>query len=480
MIHIPVLRWGEAYRSLQVERIEHFATGAPVAEVSQANPGLIERDLRRMDRAREALRAIPSRELLQRCQAAADLFMTATLPVGEDSQQTPQDYIRCQSATTGLPEKMCRSNMQMLHHVLTNLEAILNSLMRGLDLEILTRGYGQENGTMRSSQATTPALGLVLPSNSPGVHGLWLPVIPLQIGLVLKPGSQEPWTPLRIVQAFFRAGIPKEAISLYPGSADAGAAVLANCPRALIFGSEATVERYKSSPGVRVHGPGFSKILLGDDAVDDWEKYLDVMVTSILSNGGRSCINGSGVWASRHTREIADALAKRLGPIQPLPPEHPEAALAAFTVKGQAQGIDADIEAALAEPGVEDVTAKFRGGSRLVSKERCGYLRPTIVHCDSPTAAMAKKEYMFPFATVVRCPQEQMISSIGPTLVATAVTRDETFRAELLAARNIDRLNFGPIPTTQLNWLQPHEGNIVDFLFRARAFQLAPLEGERR
>jgi len=22
-----------------------------------------------------------------------------------------------------------------------------------------------------------------------------------------------------------------------------------------------------------------------------------------------------------------------------------------------------------------------------------------------------------------------------------------------------------------LNWLQPHEGNIVDFLFRARAFQ---------
>jgi hypothetical protein len=32
-------------------------------------------------------------------------------------------------------------------------------------------------------------------------------------------------------------------------------------------------------------------------------------------------------------------------------------------------------------------------------------------------------------------------------------------------------LNIGPIPTTRLDWLQPHEGNIVDFLFRARAFQ---------
>jgi hypothetical protein len=38
-------------------------------------------------------------------------------------------------------------------------------------------------------------------------------------------------------------------------------------------------------------------------------------------------------------------------------------------------------------------------------------------------------------------------------------------------ARNIDRLNVGPIPTCALNWLQPHEGNIIDFLFRNRAFQ---------
>jgi hypothetical protein len=31
------------------------------------------------------------------------------------------------------------------------------------------------------------------------------------------------------------------------------------------------------------------------------------------------------------------------------------------------------------------------------------------------------------------------------------------------------------VPTTQLNWLQPHEGNIVEFQFRARALQTAPV-----
>ena len=79
---------------------------------------------------------------------------------------------------------------------------------------------------------------------------------------------------------------------------------------------------------------------------------------------------------------------------------------------------------------------------------------------------------MFPFATVVECPQERMIESIGPTLVCSAITDDPTFKRRLTDATHIDRLNIGPIPTIKLDWLQPHEGNIVEFLFRARAFQI--------
>jgi acyl-CoA reductase-like NAD-dependent aldehyde dehydrogenase len=406
------------------------------------------------------------------CKSAADLFLNAELPLGEGTQ-TPDEFVRQQSATTGLPEHMCRFNMEKLHYVLTNLDGILTSLMRGLDFDILTRGYGMEGNVMRSYQAYSPVLGMVLPSNSPGVHGLWLPIIPLQIGLVLKPGPQEPWTPWRMTQAFFQAGVPKQAVAIYPGLGDVGAAVLAHCPRSLIFGGTATVERYHGNPNVQVHGPGFSKILLGDDVVDEWEKYLDIMVNSIYVNSGRGCINCSGVWASRHTEAIADAIAQRIGPIAPLPPDDDKAALAAFTVKGQAEAINNDIESTLQESGVVDVTAQYRDGERWVAMERCDYLRPTIIHCPSPDNAAAKKEYMFPFATVVQCPQDQMISKIGGTLVCSGITNDEKFRRALLDATNIDRLNLGAIPTIQLNWFQPHEGSIVDFLFRARAYQTA-------
>jgi acyl-CoA reductase-like NAD-dependent aldehyde dehydrogenase len=469
MIHIPVLRWGEPYKSLDIDKVVHFDSGEALAEVSRANGGLIERDMRKAQRARDALREIPIADLLQMMKKAGELYVEAQLPLG-DGTQTPDQFVRMQSATTGLPEHMCRFNMKKNHFVLSQMDKILDALTRGLDLNILSKGYGVEaRGVPVSYQAQSPVLGLVLPSNSPGVHTLWLPIIPMQIGLILKPGPQEPWTPYRMAEAFFQAGVPKQAIAIYPGLGDVGAAVLASCPRNLIFGGTATVERYRGDPRVQAHGPGFSKILLGDDVVDDWRKHLDVMVDSVFVNSGRGCINCSGVWASRHTNEIAEALAERMGPVQPLPPEDPKAALAAFTVPGQADAVSADIDKDLQTAGAQDMTAKY--GNRLVKKERCDYLRPTVIHCDSPAHPIAKKEYMFPFCTVVRCPQEKMLESIGPTLVCSAITGDKKFQRALIDAVHIDRLNIGPIPTIQLNWLQPHEGSIVDFLFRARAFQ---------
>jgi acyl-CoA reductase-like NAD-dependent aldehyde dehydrogenase len=471
MLNIPILRWGQPYTSLEQDHVIHFLTGETLARVSQANSGLLSRDMRQASRARDVLSEIPIAELIGIMKKAADLYLNATLPMG-DGEQTPDDFARQQSASTGLPEHLCKGNMAKNHFVLSNMDRILDALTRGLNLDILTRGYGVESrGVMVSYQTQAPVLGLVLPSNSPGVHTLWLPVIPMQVGLVLKPGPQEPWTPYRMAAAFFEAGVPREAISIYPGGGDIGAEVVRRTRRSLIFGGTATVERYKGDPRVQVHGPGFSKILLGDDVVDNWERYLDIMVDSVFANSGRGCINCSGIWASRHTREIAEAIAARIGPVEPKPPQDPESRLAAFTIPGAARAIWSSIDGNLDSPGVEHTTGAF--GPRLVEKERCGYIRPTVVHCDTPEAPLANTEFMFPFLSVVKCPQEEMLRKIGPTLVCSAITQDAQFQRKLIDAEHIDRLNLGAIPTIKLDWLQPHEGNIVEFLFRPRAFQAA-------
>jgi len=471
MLNIPVLRWGEPYESLEVDEIKHFYTGEPIAKVSQANGGIVKRDMNKAWKCRDILRQFPISDLIAKLKLAADLYENGTLPMG-DGTQSPEDFVKQQSSTTGLPESLCKGNITKNSFVLRNMDKIMDCLTRGLDLNILTKGWGMEHrNVIVSYQCQAPVLGAVLPSNSPGVHTLWLPVIPLQVGLALKPGSQEPWTVYRIVSAFTQAGIPKEVFGVYPGGHDAGGALLEALDRAMIFGSAQTVEKYKGNPRVQAHGPGFSKVILGDDEVDNWEQHIDMMAESIATNSGRGCINASGVWASRHTEEIAAALAAKLGPIEVKPPQDPEAKLAAFTVPGQGKGVWSMIEQDLKESGVKDMTSQY--GERLIEKELCSYLRPVIAHSSSPDTAIVKKEYMFPFASVVKCPEDQFLKKMGYTLVCTAITKNEKLIGQLSDATFIDRLNIGPIPTTRLNWLQPHEGSIIDFLYRSRAYQVA-------
>lgn len=472
MIELPAIRWGEPYQSLDVDEVNHFYTGEPVARVHTVGAGIIRRDAKKAKRARQMLQAMSPAELIEKCKVAGELFETGTLTVG-DSKQTPADFIQQQSATTGMPVSMCEANVTKNAFVLKNLDQILDCLTRGLDLNILARGYGEEGrGVTVSYQAQCDALGAVLPSNSPGVHTLWLPVIALQMGLVLKPGSSEPWTPYRVFAAMVEAGIPKEAFCLYPGAgADIGGAILTSCRRSMIFGGPQTIEQYSGNPKVQVHGPGFSKIIFGDDCIDDWEQHIDMLVDSVYRNGGRSCINCSSIYASRHTKLIAEALAAKLGPIEVLPPDDPNSGLAAFTIEGAAQAIWKGVERDTATSTVTDMTASY--GERLVEKPPVAYLRPVVLHHTSPESEARNKEYMFPLVNVVECPQAKMQAAMDYTLVCTAITNDDDFRRELINSTEIDRLNFGPIPTPKLDWLQPHEGNLIEFLYRSRALQLS-------
>src|SRR5438105_7626462 len=102
MLHIPISRWGEPYKSLELDKVVHFATGEVLAEVSRANGGLVERDMKHAPRARKVLQEIPIKKILEMAKKAGELYATAELPFGEGGSQTPDQFARMQSATTGL------------------------------------------------------------------------------------------------------------------------------------------------------------------------------------------------------------------------------------------------------------------------------------------------------------------------------------------------------------------------------------------
>lgn len=473
-MHLSILRQGKLYRSMDTVEIRSVRTSEPVATVSQANAGLIRRDLRRMEAAREALRAVPAEQLLEICARAAERFMEADLSLGEDGgTQSPAEYVAALSETSGLPHALCRRNMAKIYQVLTQMPTIVRGLTRGLDLEVIDQGIGEQAGAPVSFFPVTSALGVVLPSNSPGVNSLWIPAIPLKVPVVLKPGREEPWTPYRIIQAFIAAGAPAEAFSFYPTDHEGSAAILEGCGRALIFGDESTVARYAGNPAIQVHGPGRSKILIGEDCVDRWPEFVELIVESIAANGGRSCINASAVVVPRHGDAIAAAVAERLARIRPLSAEDENAVLAGFANPKMAEWIDGAIEEGLAVDGAVEVTAAYRQGPRRVELDGSTYLLPTLVRCRSFEHLLANREFLFPYASVVEVPQAQMLETIGPSLVVTALTEDPRFIEALIALPLIERLNLGPLPTSHVQWDQPHEGNLFECLYRRRAIQRA-------
>ncbi len=478
MIHIPILRHGVPYKSLDVIRIPHHRTRETFAEMSQANGGVIRRDLRdeTQAEARRALAKIPFEQLLEICARAADHFLNDTLPLGE-AGQTPDDYVEQLSATTGMPHALVRRNMGKIAGVMTEMRTVLRGLTRSLDLSILDAGHGEHGGHSLSFYPRTQSLGVVLPSNSPGVHSLWVPAIALKIPLVLKPGSAEPWSPYRLAQAFMKAGCPPEAFSYYPADHAGAGEILRRTGRSMFFGDVSAVGSWEGDPRVEIHGPGYSKVLIGEDQLGAWERHVDLMAASIADNGGRSCVNASGVWvAESHAEAVAQALAQKLVKIVPRLADDPEATLAPFADPKVAERISLQIDIGLDSPGAREITAELRKGPRLVQHDGCTYLLPTVILCDSAEHPLANREFLFPFASVVKVSADEMArmpEPLGKTLVVTALTGHRPLVDKLLASPHVDRLNVGAIPTNVISWDQPHEGNLFEHLYARRSFQAA-------
>ena len=466
MIHIPILRAGRSYRSLKTVVVPHIKTGEPLVEVSQANRGLIAKDLLDLPLHKRTLSQRTIADLIAMCKDAARLFTSSDLPL-DSGTQSPDDYIKQVSGTTGLPEVLCQQNMGKIQGVLENIATVLDGLTRGLDLQILDTGWGIQKARTMSYVCETDALGAVLPSNSPGVHSLWIPAVALKVPLVLKPGREEPWTPYRIAQAFMEAGMPPEAFSFYPTDYPGANEILFRCGRSMLFGSGSTVASWVNDPRVEIHGPGRSKIIIHEGQNADWVEYIDLVVESVSKNGGRSCINASGVWVTANGREIAENLAGRLAQIEPKPLNHPEAGIAAWANPKAAHSISALIDRHLKEHGATELTK----GERVVELDGCTFLRPTVIWCEDPEHPLANTEFPFPFVAVVEVPASQLVESIGATLVASVISEDADLIDKFIATPQIDRLNIGAIPTNQISWDSPHEGNLFEHLYRQRAFQ---------
>src|SRR5690349_16819739 len=137
-LHIPALRRGKPYASLDKAEVKDCRTGDALALISQVNAGVIRKDLAKIAEARAALKRFSCNQLIEICSKAAHLFLNDSLPLGDRGHtQSPDQYVETLSSTCGLPFVMVRRNSQKIAAALSNMRTILNGLTRGLDLSII-------------------------------------------------------------------------------------------------------------------------------------------------------------------------------------------------------------------------------------------------------------------------------------------------------------------------------------------------------
>src|SRR6185436_9735825 len=102
--HLPVIRRGRLYESLDQIPVNDHRTGQSLATISQVNAGVIRKDLAKITESRARLRDFSVAELFTICAKAGELFAKGKLPLGDQGhEQSPQQYIETLSATSGLP-----------------------------------------------------------------------------------------------------------------------------------------------------------------------------------------------------------------------------------------------------------------------------------------------------------------------------------------------------------------------------------------
>ena len=438
--------------------VPNVHTGEIHTELGYANPGLIRRDARALVRAQAALHNLDVDALFSSIEAAGALFAEGELTVGGQTQSA-DDYIRAVSATTGIPEPLCALNTDKIRAACTEIRTSVSGLMGGLDPVVF------DTGVSTSGQAYTRATGLgaVLPSNAPGVHALWVPAIAMKVPVALKPGGSEPWTPYRLAAALVAGGVPSEAISIYPTDHRGAEALLEHSERGMVFGHASTVAAHVDNDSISIHGPGYSKILVGDDGVDNLESLLDTIIASVLDNGGRSCINASTVIVPRQGQAVAQAIAERLGAVRARPLTDPAAQLAAFASRSAAEGMAQHISEQISGTAV-DCSESY--GDAVQESEGLIFMRPTVLWCPDPSHPLARSEYPFPFVSVVEMSPENAIDWMGDTLVLSALQCKSYIRDALSTSSSIDRLYMEGQKTTVVDWTRPYQDNLFELLYR--------------
>ena len=414
-------------------------TGSPVASVSLVPRLFVTRTMSALHKASP----MPLADRLKALALAGSLF-------AKDSDS----YVDLVTRVSGLPLADVRLAAETLAEACCS---AYSAAQQGRPIGA-AESIAEEGGvwTRRGSVFAVLAAG-----NHPAVHSLWLQALALGYRVAVRPSRREPFTPHRLISALRAAGFHDDHVVLLPCEHDVADEILRCADLGLVYGGDDVIAKYRANPRVLPQGPGRSKILV----TADWapgDLALDTIVSSIAHHGGVGCINATGILVEGDPAPLAAALAARLAAL-------PESVLPRYSLAAALALRDhLARRAAGTHPllGADQLVTDLGDGSAL--------LHPALHLLPSAAAPQLGAELPFPCAWIAPWTRADGLAPLRDTLVLTALTRDDTLIADLLAEPTIANLHLGHRPTHYFHPLLPHDSYLTDFLMRTKSVVASP------
>ncbi len=469
MLRIDLKRGKEDYQTIDSSDIVSYQ-GDKIAEMGITTPLISGLSGPKNKGAFNYLQEMDIGKFITLISKAGKVFRDDVLPVN-DGYLSPQEYDKMTSLSTGLPITTVQRSRELLANTMVNIEDIIKSQLPNRDLSILNKYNGENYALVPRGKN----IGVVCPSNHPAVNALWLMAYAFKIPAMIKPGSDDVFTPQRLVEALYASGVPDDSLYFLPNAVDPEGSVnslFGASDMRMIFGSKNTVKKYENDKMTKAYGPGSSKIVIVGNPKNK-DEAIDLILNSMIADGGTGCINDSTVILTEEAEDFAREVAYRANVYKPIDPLNPKAVLPAIKNQMTARGIDSLIDNSI-QYGARDISKELRGGSpRLVEKEGANYLLPTVLLLDRKNPLYGA-EFPFPFISVAQVNEEEVVDALGHSLAVTIVPSYKLkpgMVEDLLMNPGISKVYAGNHGTHEIDLKEPHEGYVADFIFEKKAFR---------
>lgn len=411
------------------------------------------------------LRTIPQQEwfdLLER----AGRFLIDEEAAASSGLMKASVYARLVSETTGLPEVRVRRALSTLADELARMAEILTTQLQSGNLESLINGGGGANWLW---SAAGRHVAVRVPSNFPTINITWLMALALRRPVLLCASAQDPFTPLLLAEALYKAGLPDGAVSLCFEESQA----FWSLADQVLWPGDLVSHLSKDSRRVQHYHHGRSKAIIPKSTTSTPANLWTRLAHMVVRGCGRLCTNLSTLLVEGGKNEAAGALAEALAAFPILPLKHPQAIVPAFSEQRALRQIAALIEEAVAR-GAVDITEWVTGMPLIQERDGLLFLRPTVLQLEADDPLYGA-ELPFPFVTVTESPRAMLAHLCRESLVVSLAGEEPDLLEELLQEPTIDKVFHGDQFDRDYDPTDPHEGYLVDFLFRKKAVWPKPL-----